>query len=158
MLGIAELVIMVAVGVSLTLLLVSVAANNRRKQAADNVQIPDDVYEVIRKRVERRFKRRGDFALHLVFFLLASLAFWFLIPMPKTAALWLSAAWGLVVVMHLVRLLFDEAQERAIDREVARVQGRDAEKPKREHLELGEDGELVEIVDDRDDQRRYSQG
>jgi hypothetical protein len=124
-------------------------AKRKRKEQPAQIDV-NDGYELIRRRIEHRYKRRGEFALHIVFFLFANLAFWFLIPMPKTAALWLSGAWGLVLVSHLVKLLFDEAQERAVDREIERMRKRDAEtaKPKRQHMEIGEDGELIEIADD----------
>ncbi|MBZ0288013.1 MAG: DUF1145 domain-containing protein [Anaerolineae bacterium] len=150
MLAIGELVIVGAVGLSLALMFIFMTNNQRRKQK-DNAAY-DDEYESIRRRIGARYKRRGEFALHVVFYLFMSLIFWFLVPMPKMAALWLSAAWGLVVLMHLVKLLFDEAQERAVDREIDRIRSRDAEseKPKHQHMEVAEDGELVEIIDDQD--------
>jgi hypothetical protein len=148
MLAIGELVIMGAVGLSLALMFIFVTNNQRRKQKDSAAY--DDEYETIRRRIGARYKRRGEFALHVVLYLFINLAFWFLIPIPRMAALWLSAAWLLVVVSHFVKLLFDEAQERAVDREIDRVRKQDAEtaKPKRQHMEIAEDGELVEIHDD----------
>jgi hypothetical protein len=148
MIGIGELVIMGAVGISLALMFIFVINNQRQKPKHDVTY--DDEYEAIRRRIGARYKRRSEFGLHVVLYLFMSLAFWFLVPMPKTAALWLSAAWGLVLAAHFVKLLFDEAQERAIDREIDRIRKQDAEldKPKRQHMELREDGELIEIADD----------
>ena len=145
MFGMAEIFVLVALVVFLVLMGVTIT-NGKRRQRETSQPIVDDEYDAIRRRVAARYKRRGEFALHIVLFLFFTAAFWFVIPMPETAALWLSGAWLLVLISHGVKVLFDEAQERAVDREIARMQGVDGwDKPKRTHIELRDDGELVEV-------------
>lgn len=108
----------------------------------------DEQYEAVRKQVVRRLVRQLTFFIHLLFFLLVMLSLALRGAMMKGT--WLFALlWGAGLLFHasLAFNLFDTLIERATRRELERRGLK--EKPKR-RLELGEDGELVEMIEDED--------
>jgi hypothetical protein len=146
MLGMIEILILIGVGISVVAAFITLS----RRWQQPGKDAPYDQYQAIRSRIERRFRRRMWFGLHVVAFLFLNTAFWLWMMIPRNAAFYVTGAWALILVSHALKLWFDEAQERAIEREIARVQGygMGSEKPKRRHVELSEDGELVETGDD----------
>jgi hypothetical protein len=107
----------------------------------------DEIYEVAKQRIDQRNRRRMLWALDLGGLTL-SLALVALVESPITAALFL--AWGGIFTVHTILMVMANTKSRDIEREVARLRAASAatasyEKPKR--LELGDDGELIEIDD-----------
>jgi hypothetical protein len=112
----------------------------------------DKQYEAIRKRVALRLVLQGAFFLNLIFFALV------LLLLLRSGAGIMGTAffvliWGAGLLLHAA-LAFN-LLGRLIDRETRRELERAglAEKPKRHRLELGEDGELVDIVDEWEDEK-----
>ncbi len=108
----------------------------------------DSTYRTARRRVVRRLIMQITFAADLLFFILITLD---ILLSPKhdvVGALTWALIWGVVLAIHAM-FTFDlfsrrihQATLRELDRE--RMQ----EKPKRQQLELGDDGELVDLQDD----------
>jgi hypothetical protein len=122
-------------------------------------------YAAIRRRVGRRFRRRGWFVAHLVTFVLINIGVWinwmeeverlgprFRIEQPWPATITLA----ILLLMHAVFLWVREAEDRAVDAVIERAQaypGRkrhhdplDDEAYLQREMRLGADGELVDIV------------
>ena len=135
-------------------------------------------YEEIRHRVEKRYKERQGFIVHLVVYLIINLliwGLWWIIPQlgPDAWALmelapddieffvfpWplvISIGWGLGLASHYISYYYQHGpgagqREAAIQREVEQELARRAsyEKPKNdERVRLTEDGELEAYSDD----------
>jgi hypothetical protein len=110
----------------------------------------DDHYEAIRQQVVRRFVLRATLPFNLAFFLLAMLLL--LQHAAETSDGVLGTAlfaliWGTVLLLH-IGLAFN-IFGRWIDRATRRQLERDGlpEKPKRQRMELSDDGELIESDD-----------
>jgi hypothetical protein len=111
----------------------------------------DERYEEVRKQVAIRLVLQGTWVINLIFGLLivAALAQGIargnddLIGPAIFTFLWLT---GLVIHGLIAFNLFNKLVDRATHRELEHADF--SEKPKRHRLELGEDGELVEIVDE----------
>ena len=111
----------------------------------------DDEFRAARRRVVRRYFLRVSFVFNLLFFLLVLV----LIAQDDTTAseklaggIAFSLIYGAFLLLHGNAAFnpFGKWIDRAARREME--QQNFIEKPKRHHLELGEDGELNEVVDD----------
>ena len=128
-----------------------------------------DDYEnnaAIRRRVERNFRRRLIYALHLVLFVGANGGMWLVFPGWFWSWMWflLAGSWFLVGICHTVWLFFTEMKEWTIRREIERESWLRAaghgdtldDKLKRgSRLVLSDDGEVVEM--EMDDNLSYGE-
>lgn len=125
------------------------------------MRISDEQYLQIRQVIEKRFTQRREFFSNLIAFLVFTCVVWIgLQPSAFLATLLFIAtgAWAMGVLIQGMQYIMFEMQEKAIAREVARLQGGDpyhigAIKAKR-HYELSDDGELHPAADD-EDQENY---
>jgi hypothetical protein len=109
-----------------------------------------ELYEIARRQVDRRNRRRTLWAIDLagmiiyigVFIVITLSAF-------SKIALFGLLAWIAVFVLHTIIFGLAESRESDIANEVARLREGVYEKPKR--LELGEDGELVDVDEMEED-------
>ena len=99
----------------------------------------DDLYEIARKRIDKRNRGWTLWAIDLGVLILSPA----LVGDTVAAAIFL--AWGGVFTLHTILLLMAQSRDKAIESEVARLRAAVYEKPKR--LELDEDGELDEVDD-----------
>jgi hypothetical protein len=131
------------------------------------------IYNDIRRRVEQRYNKRGEFFTHLGAYLAFVFLVWFVWLGPTQFG---NGVWGIIMALgtigwsigmlaHGIQWLFFELQERALQRELdgaglAGVYQRVRAKPKREErlVRLSDDGELEEIIleDDEDSRQRTS--
>ena len=111
----------------------------------------------IRRRVEQRLKKRGEFYIHLTAYVAVNLALWVVWLLMGSVFPWplvLSLGWGVGLFIHGIDVYFATgsrlaAREAAIQREIERERERlYAEKPKRSRLVIADDGELMEVVED----------
>ncbi|HEX2908332.1 MAG TPA: 2TM domain-containing protein [Phototrophicaceae bacterium] len=104
-------------------------------------------YDSIRQRVERRWKRRSEFATHAAIYAFAGIGF-VLTSFPATLPVLL--AWGAVLFIHLLQVFFAEARERAIEQEIEKERQRTASYPpeRTRTVHLSDEGELLDVVDD----------
>lgn len=126
--------------------------------------MPDDHYEEIRRRIERRYNARKEILIHTVVFVIINFLIWaawrFTGLQMSISLVWpllITGGWGAGYIAHLIDYLMKGASERAIEKAVERERAwRDGtldEKPKRDQrARLSADGEL-ELVryDDYDD-------
>lgn len=166
MIGAVEILIMILVGVLIALPLLSAARGIQKRKRGEQVnafgeRLPagDSAYDRVRARVERRYRRRYELAAHVLMYLFIMVGLAFL-RLPPPALGLLAGAWGLVLAVHALQLVFAEFSDRAIEREIERdlaLRSR-IEKPKRGgRLELSDDGEVVEVVEndwDFDDKQK----
>ncbi|MCB9450284.1 MAG: hypothetical protein H6672_02530 [Anaerolineaceae bacterium] len=110
----------------------------------------DKHYQTARNRVIQRLGIRFTFIFNLIFFLLI---FTLILRDRPTGDDVFGVAifvliWGSVLLLHggIAFSLFDRLLDQATLRELDRIDR--IEKPKRHALELGEDGELVDVVED----------
>ena len=131
------------------------------------------IYQDVRQRVHKRFERRKEFFSHLVGYVVSIIGFWlFWNPIAFGDGGWGIAAalatlgWTIGILIHMVQFAFDEWGERAIDAELERVglttyqqrKSKRAEDQEDERLmRLGEDGELVEMQDDYQEDHFYKE-
>jgi hypothetical protein len=118
-------------------------------------------YEEIRRRVEKRYKERQDFIIHLAAFVGSNLIIWvlwfLLFSGPFPWPLIVTLGWSVGIVAHFLSYYFKygagaNRRENAIEREIEQEMARRAiyEKPKNdERMRLTEDGEL-EAFDDNE--------
>lgn len=133
-------------------------------------QIP---YEEIRRRVEARIKRRTRLVSNMAVVIVLNVFVWaawaFTDPQSRISLwvpLFLSAACIISFISDVIGLVMGEWQERAIQREIERERQwllQMAEKTKRDdaaYVRLSDDGELVEIDDyeDADKRKHRSEG
>ncbi|MBZ0277298.1 MAG: hypothetical protein K8I60_14215 [Anaerolineae bacterium] len=121
----------------------------------------DEQYRAARNKVIGRLGLRATFVLNLLFFLTIFLLILRDAPVGDDAvvAAMFSVIWFGILLIHggIVFNLFGGLIDRAARRELEQAT-RLAEKPKRHALELGEDGELVEIVEDWGDSEQMKRG
>jgi len=105
-----------------------------------------ELYEIARKRINKRNRRWMIWSVNLgvLILILAALIFF-----GSTLAAAIFMAWAAVFVVHTLILGFAESRNSSIENEVVKLRQAAAagdvyEKPK--HLELSEDGELVEFM------------
>lgn len=102
------------------------------------------------KQIELRFRRRRNFAFHTVLFMAGVSVIWTVLSWPDgdVTPLLMILIWGTIFVLHGLHLLFYEAQERALEREIERERGWLHGEKRKNHpeLRLAEDGELEEIL------------
>jgi hypothetical protein len=116
----------------------------------------DEQYESVRKQVMVRLTLQGTFVINLIFGLLIVAALAQDISSGSGDAigaaffifLWLT---GLIIHGLLAFNLFNKIVDRTTHHALERADL--ADKPKRHRLELGEDGELVEVVDEWEDDK-----
>lgn len=118
-------------------------------------------YARTRQRVTQRFTKNREFLMHLSVYIPINLLLWLLwaaltgasgFPFPALVTL----GWGVGVIGHAIDayLGVSSTREKTIQREIARERerlygdGPQKAKRKRDHLELSDDGELVEVVED----------
>jgi hypothetical protein len=122
-------------------------------------------YNEIRYRIKKKYDQRVEFISHIVAFLGANFVLWGILqPAYGWAAISAVAmgGWFIGVLCHAVVFWGKEAQERAIEHEIERERELRSRYPlesdfkrKREHLQLTEDGELLAVVsEDEDEQPR----
>lgn len=116
----------------------------------------DEQYRAARYKVIQRFGLRATFVLNLLFFITIFSLILRDSPLGDDAivAAGFSVIWVCILLIHggIVFNLFGGLIDRAAQRELEL-----AEKPKRHTLALGEDGELVEIVEDWQDDQQAEQ-
>jgi hypothetical protein len=124
-------------------------------------------YEEIRRRVEKRYKERQDFIIHLAAFVGSNLIIWglwfFLLFGPFPWPIFVTLGWGIGIVFHFLSYYFkygaganrrEDAIQSEVEQEMARRVG--YEKPKNEpRMRLSEDGEIETVRSDEDS--RYQQ-
>ncbi len=128
--------------------------------------------ETIRRRIGRRNRRRMWLMLNVTAFIVATILLATIGPRllappiwqaPSVWVLWGWVVWLVIIFLHGIKSMFDEATDRAVQRELERermlyyqaVSGGEKEKPKRDAaLRLGEDGELIEVTDEEQEHRR----
>ena len=111
--------------------------------------------ESIRRRIEKRFDERNDFAIHLAMFIIFNISFWVIWAATRE---WVSFPWPLIVnlgwgagmVAHAMDFFFkthwwEDARERAIQREVDLMRGHIKAKRDVLYVQMGQDGELVQM-------------
>lgn len=120
-------------------------------------------YDDIRQQVERRYRRRSFLLYHFGFAAVCLTVVWLTttrMGSPGVAML-LTLLWAGLFILHGVKVLMDEAKDRAIESTWRRYHGDFAyadEKPKRDTLHLTDDGELLDIVEDEENQKRVFRG
>lgn len=114
-------------------------------------------------RIEQRFRRRSNYAVHAILFAGSLTLFLLFLRDQAGARLWLTlpntgdlflllVVWLVVFAAHSVRFYFQEQLDRAVRREMTDFQA----KPKR-HLRLEDDGELVDLEDDAVPEIHYAE-
>jgi hypothetical protein len=127
-----------------------------------------ELYEIARQRIDRRNRRWTIWAVHLAAFL-AYVGFFVAIAETEYVLLGVFGllAWAGVFTLHTIVLAMNESREKDIEKEVAKLQALGYEKPKRDdgelvedekpkYVEIGEDGELVEVQDEDYTARRQN--
>jgi hypothetical protein len=139
-------------------------------------------YEQLRFRVEQKIQREkrqvriGLLVPNIILFVLFMLVAWVLVP--RTAGLVLSddmlalvlilsIGWATGLLLQTVGFYMEtDAYKRRLSKrymaqevadEMARLDSYEVAKPKRGRLELGEDGELIEIVDEDEEKLKRSE-
>jgi hypothetical protein len=104
-----------------------------------------ELYEIARGRIDRRNRRWTLWAIHLAAFAIYFGLFIFLAAQTEFAvvATAILFAWGGLFTLHTILAGMAQSRDGDIESELAKLRHAYYEKPKR--LELGEDGELVEV-------------
>ncbi|HEX2908327.1 MAG TPA: hypothetical protein VHO69_15755 [Phototrophicaceae bacterium] len=114
----------------------------------------DEQYEAVRRQVVRRFIFRASFFFHLILYVLTMLLIFTTAaktPDDLFGGIFTGIVWGMGLFAHGALAFnwfsrwFGNWFDQATQRELERI--RQLEKPKRKHLEVGEDGELIEVGD-----------
>src|SRR5688572_22931913 len=115
-------------------------------------------YDEIRQQVQRRYRRRSYFVLHLIMAVTGTAAIWMIDPTPQDGTPVIALLWAGLLVFHAVKaFVLDEAQDREVERMWRRYSGEfDDEKPKRS-LHLTDDAE-IEVIEEEAQERRYIRG
>lgn len=135
---------------------------------AKKTKAPDYEQE-IRQRITKRYENRTQFYGHLIGFIAVNGFLWGVLQpsgFGSTLSILITGGWTLGILIHFVNFLFTESRENAIEKAIERerqwrgergdvVVVPEAEmKRKRERLsDLADDGELIEIVEDEEEQR-----
>lgn len=107
-------------------------------------------YQAARRRVVRRFALRLTFVVNLIFFLLVTIQLAFdVLRSPENAIgmAYFLLIWGTFLILHgivafnLLGRFIDRATQRELELD------HPVEKPKRQRLELDDEGVLIEIVE-----------
>jgi len=125
-----------------------------------------ELYEIARQRIDTRNRRWTLWAVHLAAFL-AYVGFFVAIADSEYVLLGVFGllVWAGLFTLHTVVLAMRESREKDIEKEVARLQEAGYEKAKRDELiedekpkyvEIGDDGELVEVEEEDYAQRRQN--
>lgn len=117
----------------------------------------DQLYELARKRIDKRNRRWLLLGVNFFFFLMYVGAFTAYQGIPRNVGSFVALAWMGLLVLHVFYLNITQNRDEAIDSEVAKLRDAVYEKPKRDKPRLGlsDDGELTEIesLDDSLDDR-----
>ncbi|MBI1256324.1 MAG: hypothetical protein GC204_02530 [Chloroflexi bacterium] len=103
----------------------------------------DQLYEIARKRIDRRNRRWLLLGVNFFFFLMYLGVFTAYSGIPRNVGAFFALAWMGVLVLHVFYLNITQNRDEAIDGEVAKLREAIYEKPKR--LGLTDDGELTDI-------------
>lgn len=111
-------------------------------------------YDEIRQQIERRYRRRSYFIYHVIIAIAGLSTISVMSKGDNTFEEVMAALWFGLLVLHGVKVVMDEARDRAIERTWRRYYGEfDNEKPKRT-LRLMDDAEL-EVVEEDLPERKY---
>ncbi len=110
----------------------------------------EQLYELARNRIDRKNRRWILWGVNFLTFLIYVGAFVAFSGIPRNQGVFVALAWFGVLVLHAVIISMTQNRDEAIEGEVAKLRALVYEKPKR--LELGEDGELVDMNDAADEQ------
>jgi hypothetical protein len=117
----------------------------------------DELYELARQRVERRNRRWMLWGIDLLLWLVyIGVIAGFRDAIPRELSITVAVAWMGVLTLHGIVIGMSQSRDQDITAEVERL--REAvynEKPKR--LELDEDGELVDVIEDKAKRSRMSE-
>ncbi len=106
----------------------------------------DQLYEIARKRIDKRNRRWMLLGVNFFLFLLYVGAFTAYPGIPRNVGAFMALAWLGVLVLHVFSVNINQNRDEAIDGEVAKLrEALEYEKPKR--LELSDDGELSETIE-----------
>jgi hypothetical protein len=110
-----------------------------------------ELYEIARDRIDRRNRRWTWWSVHLAAFI-AYIGLFIMVTINEFSSLALFGllAWSGVFTMHCITLGMAESRDNDIAGEIAKLRrvNETYEKPKR--LALGEDGELVEMEQEKE--------
>ena len=113
----------------------------------------DQLYELARKRIDRKNRRWMLLGVNFLLFLLYIGAFAAFKGIPQNVGVFMAMAWLGVLVLHVFVVNVTQNRDEAIDGEVAKLREALAyEKPKR--LELTDDGELSEFIEEPSEQSK----
>ena len=106
----------------------------------------DQLYELARRRIDRKNRRWIFWGVDFLMFLIFVGAFVSFSGIPRNVGAFMALAWFGVLVLHAVTISMTQNREEDIASEVAKLrQAVEYEKPKR--LELTDDGELSESIE-----------
>jgi hypothetical protein len=112
----------------------------------------DQLYELARKRIDKRNRRWLLLGVNFFLFMLYIGAFTAISGIPRNVGAFVALAWMGVLVLHIFVTNMAINRDEAIDSEVAKLREAIYEKPKRDSSRLGltDDGELTDIesIDD----------
>lgn len=104
----------------------------------------EELYQLAQKRIDRNTQRILLLGVNFFAFLLFVAAFAGLGIVPSNVGKFVAIAWMGVIILHVILLFVMQYRKEAIEGEVENLRREIyGEKPKR--LELGEDGELVDV-------------
>ena len=103
----------------------------------------DQIYEIARKRIDRKNRRWLMLGVNFLLFMLYIGAFTMFSGIPRNVGSFFALAWLGVLVLHVFVLNIANNRDEAIDGEVAKLRDTIYEKSKR--IELSDDGELTDI-------------
>jgi hypothetical protein len=107
----------------------------------------DPIYELARKRVNQRIHPWILLGVNFFAFMVyVGIIVVLYNVIPHNLGAFGALIWLGVLVLHAVLLVITQNRDEAIEQEVARLRDLVYEKPKR--LDLGDDGELLEMIDD----------
>ncbi len=114
------------------------------------------------RRIEKRYGRRFRYFSHLAVFAVIASITWlnavndprFNDPLRMDELIEGTVVWGVILLIHTIKFLTDEAKDRAIERELERERAWQMDGYGERVLRLSEDGELVEMVEEWDKPKR----
>jgi hypothetical protein len=107
----------------------------------------DQLYELARKRIDRKNRRWMLLGVNFFMFLLYVGAFTAFSGIPRNVGAFVALAWMGVLVLHVFMVNITQNRDEAIDSEIAKLrEAVEYEKPKR--LELSDDGEFTESLEE----------
>ncbi len=118
----------------------------------------DQLYELARKRIDRRNRRGILLGVDFFAFLIYVGAFVSLYNViPHGLGVFIALAWFGVLAFHVIFLSVTQNRDEAIEQEVAKLREQVWEKPKRLDLD-DNDGELIDFPETSSEKSRKSRG